>query len=142
MAEEIKEKLVLKPGVVSTFLTNFSRTADLENMQFVDLIMNDKMVDAINAKSMEEAKDVQIMDFSINAISDVSTLKDCSQLIKLNLSKNKIKSLAVFTSDDVFPNLKWLDVSHNKIARVDPAQLGDLPELQVSQPVCFTTLGE
>ena len=62
MADEIKEKLVLKPGVVSTFLTNFSRTADNECLQFVDLIMTDKMVDAVNAKSMEEAKDVQIMD--------------------------------------------------------------------------------
>ena len=58
MAEEVKEKLVLKPGVVASFLRNFARTSDGESMQFVDLIMGDKGVDALNAKSMEECKDV------------------------------------------------------------------------------------
>jgi len=72
------------------------------------------------------------MDFSINAISDVSTIKDCSQLIKLNLSKNKIKSLAVFTSEEAFPNLKWLDVSHNKFGDFPAFKLPKLEYLDIS----------
>jgi hypothetical protein len=45
MAEETREKLVLKPGVIFQFLTNFNRTADGESMQFIELKMSDKVVD-------------------------------------------------------------------------------------------------
>lgn len=96
MAEEPKEKLVLKPGVVSSFLRNFARTMDGENFQFIDLDMKEKMVDSLNAKSVEECKDVQNMDLSMNSIADVSSLIVCTNLIRLNLSKNKVKGLAVF----------------------------------------------
>jgi hypothetical protein len=45
MAEETREKLVLKPGVVSSFLCNFNRTVDNECLQLVELSMQDKVVD-------------------------------------------------------------------------------------------------
>lgn len=58
MAEAATEKLVLKPGVVASFLRNFARTTDGESFQFIDLDMKEKFVDALNAKSVEECKDV------------------------------------------------------------------------------------
>jgi Leucine-rich repeat (LRR) protein len=35
-------------------------------------------------------------------------------LIKLNVSKNKIKNIAIFGIEENFANLKWLDLSNNK----------------------------
>ena len=46
----------------------------------------------------------------------------------LNLSRNALPELRLPTS---LSSLVALDLSHNRISRIDPAQLGDLPELQV-----------
>lgn len=61
-------------------------------MQFTDLNMSNKRVEAL-AKSAEEIKEVQNIDMSVNNLADVGPLKDCTNLIKLNVCKNKIKSL-------------------------------------------------
>ena len=66
------------------------------------------------AKACEEIKDVKMVDFSGNGLADVTSLKDLSRLTKLNLTNNRIKNFAVFATEEAFPNLKWLDISHNK----------------------------
>lgn len=130
-APAAEEKLVLKPGVVLQFLDNFTSTADGEGMQFTDLNMSNKRVEAL-AKACEEIKDVKNVDMSVNNLADIAPLKDCSNLLRLNVSKNKIKSVAVFTLDDAFPNLKWLDVSANKFTEFPAFKCPKLEYLDVS----------
>jgi len=49
------------------------------------------------------------------------------------LAKNKIKALSVFCTDgDLFPNLKWLDVSNNKITEMPAFKLQKLEYLDIS----------
>lgn len=48
------------------------------------------------------------------------------------MAKNKIKALTVFTQDDMFPNLKWLDVSNNKITEMPAFKLPKLEYLDIS----------
>lgn len=80
---------------------------------------------------MEEVKDVRKCDLSINNIIDVSSLKDMQQLTYLNLSKNKIKAVAVFTQEEMFPNLKWLDLSNNKLTELAGIKLPKLEYLDI-----------
>jgi Leucine-rich repeat (LRR) protein len=80
---------------------------------------------------MEEVKEVRKCDLSINNIVDVSMLKDMQQLVYLNLAKNKIKALSVFCNDDMFPNLKWLDISNNKITELPGIKLPKLEYLDI-----------
>ena len=80
---------------------------------------------------MEEVKDVRKCDLSINNIVDVSSLKDMQQLIYLNLSKNKIKAVGVFTQEEIFPNLKWLDLSNNKLTELSGIKLPKLEYLDI-----------
>lgn len=54
------------------------------------------------------------------------------QLTHLNLSKNKIKALNVFCVEDQFVNLKWLDVSNNKIVELPAFKLPKLEYLDIS----------
>lgn len=96
MADEGEQKLVLKPGSVTMYLTNFTRTNDSENFQFSDLILQNKRVETL-AKTMDEVKDARRCDLSVNNIQDVAPLKDMQQLMYLNLSKNKIKALNILT---------------------------------------------
>lgn len=131
MAEGAEEtKLVLKPGGVKEYLSNFSQSADYENFFYQDLILNNRRVEAL-AKTMEEVKEVRKLDLGINNLQDVAALKDMQQLIYLNLSKNKIKSFAVFCTDDLFPNLKWLDISNNKITEFPALKLAKLEYLDI-----------
>tara|TARA_B100000767_G_scaffold174907_1_gene163525 strand:- start:259 stop:429 length:171 start_codon:yes stop_codon:yes gene_type:complete len=56
MAEETI-KLVLKPGVVAPFLTNFQLTEDGEGFVFTDLDLSSKGVEVLN-KTIEEGREV------------------------------------------------------------------------------------
>jgi Leucine-rich repeat (LRR) protein len=49
---------------------------------------------------------------------DIAILSQFTGLVKLNVSKNKIKSIAAFSSEEAFLNLKWLDVSNNKFSEL------------------------
>jgi Leucine-rich repeat (LRR) protein len=51
--------------------------------------------------------------------------------VYVNLAKNKIKSLNVFCQEDMFPNLKWLDVSNNKITELPGIKLPKLEYLDI-----------
>jgi Leucine-rich repeat (LRR) protein len=128
---DAEEKIVLKPGMCTAFLSNFERTVDSENFVFMDFNLQNRKVESL-AKTMDECKEVRRCDLSLNNIVDVSMLKDMQQLIHVNLAKNKIKSLAVFCNDDMFPNLKWLDVSTNKISELPPFKLPKLEYLDIS----------
>jgi len=81
---------------------------------------------------MDEVKDVAEVDLSLNNIVDINPMKDMQNIVKLNLCKNKIKSLAVFTLDEAFPNLKWLDLSSNKFGEFPALRLPKLEYLDIS----------
>lgn len=53
-------------------------------------------------------------------------------MVYLNLAKNKIKSLQLFTNEEYFPNLKWLDVSSNKYTELPAIKLPRLEYLDIS----------
>ena len=58
---ESDEKLVLKAEVIKKYLQNFDYTADRESMQFLHLILANKIIDSLN-NSILEAKHVQFLD--------------------------------------------------------------------------------
>ena len=131
MAEAAEEtKLVLKPGGVKEYLSNFTQSVDYETFFYHDLILNNRRVETL-AKTMEEVKEVRKCDLGINNLQDVSALRDMQQLVYLNLSKNKVKSFAVFCTDDLFPNLRWLDISNNKITEFPALKLAKLEYLDI-----------
>jgi len=39
MADQVEEKLVLKPGAMTVYLSNFERGPDMETFMFQDLIL-------------------------------------------------------------------------------------------------------
>jgi Leucine-rich repeat (LRR) protein len=80
---------------------------------------------------MDEVKDVRKCDLSTNNITDIASLKDMQQLVYLNLAKNKIKALTIFTQEEMFPNLKWLDVSNNKLVELPGLKLPKLEYLDI-----------
>ena len=130
MADEPAEKLVLKPGQLTQYLSNFSQNENCEVYCFTDLILCNRRVEAL-AKTMDELKEVRKCDLSLNNIVDITPLKDMQQLQWLNLSKNKIKAVNIFCTEDMFPNLKWLDISYIKISELPPIKLPKLEYLDI-----------
>jgi Leucine-rich repeat (LRR) protein len=53
-------------------------------------------------------------------------------LVYLNIAKNKIKGLSLFTGEEAFPNLKWLDASNNKYTELPALKLPKLEYLDIS----------
>lgn len=52
-------------------------------------------------------------------------------LTRLNLSKNKIKNIALFGNEENFPNLKWLDISNNKYVELSAIKCPKLEYLDI-----------
>ena len=125
-----EEKLVLKPEVIKKFLSNFDFTLERDAMQFLHLILANKRIEALN-NSILEAKHVQVLDLSNNNIVDIAILDKFTNVVKLNVSKNKIKTIQVFSVDENFPNLKWLDVSNNKFTELTVIKCPKLEYLDI-----------
>ena len=125
------EKLVLKPGVVAPFLSNIQMSDDGETFFFSELDLSQKNVEALN-KAIEEAKEVLTCNLSFNNIKDPSTLKELKNLVHLDLSKNKINNLTIFTTDEDCLNLKWLDISGNAFKEMPALKCPKLEYLDIS----------
>jgi hypothetical protein len=52
--------------------------------------------------------------------------------VKLNLGKNKIKNIGIFTNEENFLNLKWLDISNNKYTELVGIKAPKLEFLDIS----------
>ncbi len=70
---ESEEKLVLKPEVIKKLLSNYDYTSDRESMQFLNLVMANKRIEALN-NSLLEAKHVQLLNLQNNNIVDINII--------------------------------------------------------------------
>lgn len=68
-----EEKLILKPEVIKKFLSNYDYTSDRESLQFLNLSMANKRIEALN-NAILEAKHVQFLDLSNNNIIDINII--------------------------------------------------------------------
>ena len=71
---EAEEKLILKPEVIKKFLSNYDYTPDRESMQYLNLIMSGKRIEALN-NSLVERKHIQFLDLSNNKVADVTIVQ-------------------------------------------------------------------
>lgn len=125
------EKLVLKAGVIAPFLKNIQMSQDGENFFFTDLDMSGKNIDALN-KFIEEAKEALNVNLSTNNIPDPTFLKELPNIIHLDLSHNKVKNITAFTNEELFVNLKYLDLKSNKFTELPAFKLPKLEYLDIS----------
>ena len=75
MADDGEAKLVLKPGAMTMYLSNFQRSVDSETFFFHDFLLQNRKVESL-AKTMDEVKEVRRCDLSVNNIVDVAMMKD------------------------------------------------------------------
>jgi len=127
-----EEKLVLKAGVVTPFLSGFDLSPDGESFQYTTLDMSGKNIEALN-KFIEEAKEVFYCNLANNNIPDPTTLKELHNLIHLDLSNNKVKNISIFCAEESLTKLKYLDLSNNKFTEFGTFTLPNLEYLDVSK---------
>ena len=124
-------KLVLKPGVIYGYLSNFNPTGDNECFQFTDVECSSQELESL-AKSMDEVKDAVRIDFSNNGIADIVSMKDLNRIVHLNLANNRIKNASVFAQEECFMTLKWLDISLNKFTEFPAIKCPRLEYLNIT----------
>jgi Leucine-rich repeat (LRR) protein len=73
-----------------------------------------------------------VLDLNNNNIVDINVIQQFTNLVKLNVGKNKIKSIAIFSNEENFPNLKWLDISNNKYIELIGIKVPKLEYLDIS----------
>ena len=81
---------------------------------------------------MDEIKDVQKVDFSNNGIAEIAPMRELTRIMHLDLSNNRIKNMSIFSQDDAFLELKWLDISFNKFIEFPAFKCPKLEYLNVS----------
>ena len=104
---------------------------DGESFIFSELSMPGKGIDVLN-KCVEEAKEVYTINISMNNIADPSLLSCVTNLMHLDLSKNKVKTLTIFSSEELCLNLRYLDISSNKFSELPALKCPKLEYLDIS----------
>ena len=127
------EKLVIKQGTITPELSGIALSDDGESFLFTELICPDRQCDGLTKFVAEEAKDVTKVDFSKNGIPDPTILGQLNNLIHIDLNNNKVKTVAIFTQDEVLLNLKYLDLANNKFTEFPAFKCPKLEYLDVSQ---------
>lgn len=129
------DKTVLRADVIGKFLTEFTYSEDWQGMHFVRLEVPGKKVDGLD-KALLEFKHLRFINLENNNIGDVSLFQTFESLVHLNLTKNKIKNLNAFTSEEGFPNLKKLELAENSIGELVPITAPKLEYLDISHNNC------
>lgn len=125
------EKLKLVPGVIKDALSNIRMSDDGLSFVFSELSMPGKGIEALN-KCVDEAKEVYVINFAMNNIADPTSLSVVTNLMHLDLSKNKVKNLSIFSSDEFCLNLRYLDISSNKFSELPALKCPKLEYLDIS----------
>lgn len=125
------EKLKLVPGIIKDHLSGMKMSDDGESFLFTELIMPNKGIEALN-KCVEEGKEVYIVNFANNGIADPTFLSCMANLVHLDLSKNKVKNLSIFSTEEFCLNLKYLDISSNKFTELPALKCPKLQYLDIS----------
>ena len=128
---EPEDKVVINPGTTGQFLANFKPTADMENYQFECIDMPRKRIETLHV-AIKECVDATEFNLFDNAIVDIKVLDCMINLTRLDLGSNRIKSFNVFTGEEAFPNLKWLNLSNNKPSELPSIKLPKLEYLDIS----------
>ncbi len=126
-----EEKLVLKPEIIKLFLGNFSYSPTYESFTYLDLNLANRRIEALNNHILE-FKGVLTLDLSGNNIVDINLLQNLEGLVKINVARNKIKNVSMFTNEANFEKLKWLDLSNNKFTELAAFKLPKLEYLDIS----------
>ena len=77
-------------------------------------------------------KDIAKIDFSMNGLAEISPLKELTRIQHLNLGNNRIKNVSLFSQEDCFLSLKWLDISFNKFTEFPAFKCPKLEYLNIS----------
>ena len=128
---EPEDKVVIKPGVTCGYLSEFKPTQDMETFQFSKIDMPRKRIETLHV-AIKECLDATEFDLFDNAIVDIKPLDGMINLTRLDLGNNRIKSFNVFTGEESFPNLKWLNIANNKPTELPAIKLPKLEYLDIS----------
>lgn len=102
-----------------------------ENFIYATLDMPSKEIETIN-KTIEEVKEIYNCYLSGNNIGDPTCLKELQNLIHLELQRNKIKNVGIFCMEESFQSLMYLDLSQNKFSEFPNFTLPKLEYLDIS----------
>lgn len=130
MADQ-EEKLVLKSEVIKKYLTNLDWTDDRQSLQCDTMIIESRKIENLG-KDFPEVAFLRKLNLTNNNISDISALAQFKNLVCLQMSENKIKTLAVFCEEENFPSLRRLEIAKNKITELMPIQCPKLEYLDAS----------
>jgi len=131
MNPDPEDRVVIKAGVTAQHLVNFKPTIDNDNYQFEKIDMHRRKIETLHV-TIKECVDASDFDLYDNAIVDIKPLDGMLNLVRLDLGNNRIKSFNVFTGEDSFPNLKWLNIANNKPTELPSIKLPKLEYLDVS----------
>lgn len=101
-----------------------------DKLQYVLVNLNAKGLEQIN-QTFLEFKHLLHIDLGKNNIVDVNLLQNFENVVTLNLAKNKIKKVDIFTNEELFPKLRKLDISENKYVELPAIKLPKLEYLDV-----------
>jgi len=125
-----REERATVEKVIKDGLSDISKTADNDGYAFSKLSISEKEIRSL-FRYLRNYPHLRYIDFSQNAIRDISILSNIPYLLTLNASQNKIEKIDLFAEDGMFTYLQKVNLKTNRIRELIPIQMPRLRHLNL-----------
>lgn len=134
--EEISKNL--NNALIKRHLSDLGRNSEGTGFAYLRLDLENREIENIT-EDLSPYQQLKFIRFPNNKISNISVLSKLPNLLRLELSNNKITTLDFFNNEETYLNLQYLDLSRNMIRNLTSIKLPKLIHLILSNNEIINT---
>lgn len=124
--------------VIKRCISELGRNAEGSGFAYLRLDLENRDFENI-CEELSSYSQLKFVNFSGNKLSNVIILSRLPNILRLELSGNRLSSLEFFNNEETFTNLQYLDLSKNLIRNLTPIKVSKLGYLNLSHNEIMST---
>ena len=136
-SEEEVSKL-MNISIIRRCISNVGRNAEGNGFAYLKLDLENREFESI-CEELSSFQQLKFIHFSGNKLGNIVILSRLPNILRLELSGNRISSLEFFNNEETFTNLQYLDLSKNIIRNLTAIKVPKLIYLNLSNNEILNT---
>lgn len=124
-SEEEKYQPNLTVDIIRKNLMDFHRTVEGNAFAFTRLELDNREMETL-CKELANYEHLRVINFSGNKLGNIDIISKIPNVMHLDVHGNMLSKLDIFTNEELFTNLRYLDISRNRFKNLPALKLPKL----------------